>query len=72
MGFYIFRLDRIHVKHRRGVIPDDDVVTFSVFVNQLDRGHGTGTFHAMVASADVPANAVPPQNRMNMDTQHGA
>lgn len=68
MSFYIFRLDQIHVKHKRGNIPDSDVVTFSIFVNQLDRGHGTGTFPAMAASVDsVPTNAIPPNNTMNMN-----
>ena len=69
MSFYIFRLDKLHVKHKRGNIPDKDVVTFSIFVNQLDRGHGTGIFNGMVGAADsVPAAAVPPNNRVNMTT----
>jgi hypothetical protein len=48
MGFYIFQLDKLLIKHRRGNIPDDDVVTFSVFVNRLDSGNGSGVFVAMV------------------------
>ena len=68
MSFYIFRLDKIHVKHARGNVPDEDVVTFSTFVNQLDRGHGTGIFNSLVAADySVPANAVPPNNRVNIN-----
>jgi hypothetical protein len=68
VSFYIFKLNELHVKHSRGNIPDQDVITFSIFVNQLDRGHGTGIFNGMVAADySVPADAVPPNNRFNMD-----
>lgn len=68
MSFYLFRLDLIDVLHRRGVIPDDDVVTFSILVNQVDRGHGTGLFPDMVAGEPIPASAVPVGNRLNIDS----
>ncbi|MDY0883574.1 hypothetical protein ACFPL7_11500 [Dongia soli] len=68
MGFYVFKLDQIHVKNNRGKIPDTDLVTFSVFVDQVDRGHGTGTFPGLGPSAhSTPANAVRPNNKANMD-----
>jgi hypothetical protein len=68
MSFYTFTLDSITVKHQRGNIPDDDVVTFSVRVNQLDRGHGTAVFPDMASTGtNTPAVAVPPDNRFNTD-----
>ena len=60
MPFYAFRLDNINVKFQRGKIPDNDLVTFGVFVNQVDRGHGAATFDDLVSGADTPAVAVPP------------
>ena len=68
MSFYLFRLELINVLHRRGVIPDDDIVTFSVLVNQVDRGHGTGLFPAMVAGEPIPAKVIPVGNRLNIDS----
>src|SRR5262245_12807096 len=65
--FYMFRLERIAVKTPRGRIPDNDIVTFIVLVNQIDRGHGTGFFPALAAGSSVPASAVRPNNRKNMD-----
>ena len=75
MSFYIFRLEKMHVTEKRGNIPDDDVVTFAVIINQLDRGHASGLFYSMVphtvASTDdrvAPANwmlAYPARNRLN-------
>ncbi len=68
MSFYIFKLENIRVNHRRGKIPDDDVVVFTILVNQLDRGHGTAIFHGMAASNEgIPCSAVPPNNRLNID-----
>jgi hypothetical protein len=66
MPFYAFRLDTIHVLNPRGKIPDDDVVTFNVFVNQIDRGHGTGFFTDLGAGSVIGAAAVTPNNRLNM------
>jgi hypothetical protein len=67
MSFYFFKLDKIAVNHKRGNIPDQDVVTFNILVNQVDRGHGSGIFNGMVAGQTVPAAAVPPNNRLNID-----
>jgi len=63
MAFYAFRLDMIDVKNPRGKIPDSDVVTFGVLVNQQDRGNGAGYFPAMGAGSRVPAAAVIPNVR---------
>jgi hypothetical protein len=75
MSFYIFRLEKLHVREKRGNIPDDDVVTFGLVINQLDRGHASGLFYSMVpgttASTDdrvAPENwmlAYPARNRLN-------
>ena len=68
MSFYIFRLHNLVVKHRRGNIADEDIVTFTVLINQIDRGHGSGLFNGMSASAEpVPLSAVPPGHAVNMD-----
>jgi hypothetical protein len=68
MSFYLFRLETIDVVHTRGVIPDDDVVTFSILVNQVDRGHGSGLFPDLAAGSVIPASAVPVGNRLNIDS----
>jgi hypothetical protein len=68
MSFYIFRLESMLVKHRRGNIPDNDVVTFSILINQADRGHGTGVVTDVVAfDQPIPFNVVPPNNGLNID-----
>ncbi len=68
MSFYIFRLHNMLVKHKRGNLPDEDIVTFTILVNQIDRGHGSGLFNGMTASATpVPLSAVPPGHAVNMD-----
>jgi hypothetical protein len=40
MPFYAFRLDALYVRNQRGKIPDDDIVTFQVAVNNVLRGQG--------------------------------
>ncbi len=44
MTYLAFTLNEINVIHRRGKINDDDVVTFSVLVNQIERGRGATLF----------------------------
>ncbi|MDT5148323.1 MAG: hypothetical protein QOI01_56 [Mycobacterium sp.] len=51
MSFYVFKLDKLWIDQTRGKIPDEDVVTFTVFVDQLDRGHGSGKFDAMTTGS---------------------
>lgn len=58
MSFYIFRFEKLSVKHKRGNVPDDDVVTFAIMINQLDRGHATGCFPAMVANTVVTTDDI--------------
>ena len=73
MSFYIFRLEKIGIGQRRGKIPDNDVVTFGVMINQVDRGHGSGWFPVMndgeVATTDDITEdgllAYPATNRLN-------
>ena len=69
MAFYEFRLDRIDVRFQRGKIPDNDLVTFGVFINQVDRGHGVGNFTDVITGASVPASGVQPESRVNMSKQ---
>jgi hypothetical protein len=71
MTFYAFRLDTITVKNPRGKISDNDIVTFSVFVNQIERGRGAGYFPAMTGASPgfptgTPAAAVTPDIRQGM------
>jgi hypothetical protein len=74
MGFYIFRFETVHIKRKRGNIPDDDAITFMVMVDQSDRGHGAGFFPAVadgtVANTwDITEDglpAYPAGNRFNM------
>lgn len=71
MSFYAFRLDTITCKNPRGKIPDSDIVTFSVFRNQVECGRGAGFFPDMAApgagfTGNVPAQAVTPDIRSGM------
>jgi hypothetical protein len=70
MAFYVFKLNAIKVKFQRGKVPDNDIVTFGVFVNQFDRGHGAGFFPDLTSGALVPAGegagAVAPDLRRGM------
>jgi hypothetical protein len=59
MAFFAFHLDRIDFRFQRGKVPDNDIVTFGAFVNQIDRGHGAGLFTDLVSGAQVPSSAVP-------------
>ena len=54
------------LKNPRGKIPDNDVVTFSIFVNHADRGHGAGFFPDLAAGSVTPAAAVTPGSRVSM------
>jgi len=61
----------IDCKNPRGKISDNDIVTFSVFVNQVDRGHGAGFFTGMAGASPgfpsgTPAAAVTPNTRSGM------
>jgi len=58
MPYYAFRLNAIHVQNQRGKIPDDDVITFQVVVNNVLRGQGTTTLTGIASGAVIPL--VPP------------
>ncbi len=74
MSFYLFRLETIRTTHRRGNIPDDDVISFSVVINQADRGHGAALFQAMTTNSVATTDDRKPdgalayraENRLNM------
>ena len=63
MRFYAFKLGKIHVISPRGRIPDNDIVTFNVFINQIDQGHGSGFFPALGKESTVPVAAVKTRHR---------
>jgi len=77
MSFYEFRFEKFHAIHKRGNIPDSDLVTFTVMINQIDRGHGSALFNVVTTnsvqstddvSADTPMYpAYPARNALNMD-----
>jgi hypothetical protein len=74
VSFYLFRLETIGISRKRGNIPDNDVITFTVMINQVDRGHGSGFFPAMVDDTvaytyDITEDglpAYPAKSRLNM------
>lgn len=66
MPFYAFSLDSLNVKNPRGKLPDNDTVTFSVFVNQVERGRAAGEFPDLAAGSLVPAGDVVPRTRGGM------
>jgi hypothetical protein len=74
MSFYLFRLETIGIKKKRGNIPDDDVITFTVMIDQVDRGHGSGFFPALVDNTVAYTYAItgdglpayPAKSRLNM------
>src|SRR5690349_2493511 len=53
MGFYLFRLETVKFDWKRGNVPDDDIVTFSVMVNERDGGHGSGFFPAIADGTEA-------------------
>jgi hypothetical protein len=64
MGFYIFRFETVHIRRKRGNVPDDDSITFTVMVNQTDRGHGAGFYPALANGAvantwDITVDGLP-------------
>jgi hypothetical protein len=63
VAFYAFKLTDVNVERPRGKIPDDDIVTFSVFVNQSERGSGAALFPDLPAGSDVPTSVVPVRSR---------
>ena len=77
MSFYEFRFEKFHALHKRGNIPDSDLVTFTIIINQLDRGHGSALFNVVTTnsiqstddrSADTPMYlAYPARNPLNID-----
>src|SRR6516162_8065517 len=69
MSFYMFRLERIHPITIRGRIPDDDIITFTVLVNQLERGRGAALFPDIGAGGSFSPSAVPPGNGRNIDPE---
>jgi hypothetical protein len=44
MSFYEFRFEEFQAIHKRGNVLDDDLITFTILINQVDRGHGSGLF----------------------------
>lgn len=68
MSYYVFRLDSFLVRVPRNKPEDDDVVTFNVKVNQVDRGHGSQIFFGMRSSpTPVPVAVLAPNNARNMN-----
>ncbi len=77
MSFYEFRFENFHAFHKRGNIPDSDLVTFTIIINHIDRGHGSALFNVVTTnsiystddlSAATPMYlAYPARNRLNMD-----
>ncbi len=70
MSFYLFRLETIEVVHKRGKIPDDDIVTFSVMIDQRDRGHGSGFFPAMVDGTEARTWDITPDGFQAYPAKH--
>lgn len=68
MAFYAFRFDKIHSIFQRAKVNDHDLVTFGVFVNHIDRGHGSGDFGLLGSGDVVLAAARPPNILSHMST----
>lgn len=64
---YVFKLREILSHKPRDDLQDTNVVTFSVLVNQIDRGHGTCTFSPLFKNTQFPAALCPPNNRFNIN-----
>ena len=68
MPFCGFRLIRLDCKYQRGKLQDDVLTTFSVFVNQVERGKGAATFPAATGSTILAAELGPRTgNNMSSD-----
>ncbi|MDB5546543.1 MAG: hypothetical protein JWO64_3692 [Hyphomicrobiales bacterium] len=70
MGAFAFRLDSLHHTNIRSRNTDVDLVTFAVLVNQVDRGHGAGTFPAW-AGMTTPTNPAGPPYGVAPDSRSG-
>jgi hypothetical protein len=75
MSFYEFRFERFQVLHKRGIINDQDLVTFTILINGMDRGHGSVLFSVVSSNSvhsvdDIAADswyrAYPAGNTLNM------
>jgi hypothetical protein len=79
MSFYEFQFEGFQTFHRRGNIPDKDVVTFTVLINEIDRGHGSDIFPSVVPNrtesvyddTDAGSKAYLAKNRLNMSKSWG-
>jgi hypothetical protein len=70
MGAFAFRLDSLHHTNIRSRNSDVDLVTFAVLVNQVDRGHGAGTFPAWPGMT-TPTHPAGPPNGVAPDSRSG-
>jgi hypothetical protein len=68
LAFYGFRLIRLDCKDQRGKLQDDVLTTFSVFVNQVERGRGAATFPDTATGSTILAAALGPRTGNNMSS----
>lgn len=57
MVFYAFALDELYAAYQRGHIPDRDLVTFTLFVNEERRGWLGGRVPAVATGSRTPFSA---------------
>jgi hypothetical protein len=52
MAVFAFRLDFLAIKFQRGKLPDVDLITFAVLINQIERGHVSTVSGALISGFD--------------------
>jgi hypothetical protein len=68
MSLYAFTLDTLHVLVHRGKLQDEDVLTFSVMINNIERGRGAGLFPDLSDNTIEPTSVVPMSARKGSAT----
>jgi hypothetical protein len=74
MSFYQFRFEQFHAIYLRGRTGDVDLITFTILINQRDRGHGSNFFYVGAGSIQSTDDfsfletnyATPPTQPLNM------
>jgi hypothetical protein len=66
MAFYAFTLSSGEVKFQRGKIPDNDLLTFLVKVNEVVRGKGVGVSGSLVSGGPIAYPAIPVNTGSNI------
>jgi hypothetical protein len=52
MAVFAFRLDFLEINFQRGKLPDSDLITFALLINQVDRGNVSTIAESLITGSD--------------------